>query len=153
MFELTTLIITAILCLLAGAILGIIANRSMSAEQQSNRDLEKRLEKAEEKLGDYQHKVSEHFAETSQLVNNLTQSYKEVHEYLASSALDLTNPDISRKLIEAGDGNLKSATHTEVEDAPIEAPRDWAPKPPGQKGQLSEDFGLHGDNEDQRSHA
>jgi uncharacterized membrane-anchored protein YhcB (DUF1043 family) len=116
----------------------------MSPEQQRSRDMENRLDKAESQLSDYQHQVSEHFADTSQLVNDLTQSYKNVHEYLANSALKLANPDLSRQLLEAGDGTLKSA-ETQQTDPKAEAiapARDWAPREPGQKGQLSEDFNL-----------
>lgn len=143
MFTLSTLVITAIAALLIGGAIGATAVKTMHPQEQLNRDLEKRLEKAEDKLKDYQEEVSEHFAETSQLVNNLTQSYKDVHEYLANSALKLTNPDISRQLIDAGDGKLLPAdTETPNEDASTEAPKDWAPKTPGDKGQLSEDFGL-----------
>jgi len=143
-FTLSTLIITAIAALLTGGAVGAILVKSLHPQEQQNREMEHRLESTENKLTDYQQEVSEHFAETSQLVNNLTQSYKDVHEHLANSALKLTNPDISRQLIEAADGKLlTSETSADTEDDnDTEAPRDWAPKNPGEAGQLSEEFGL-----------
>jgi uncharacterized protein len=143
-FTLSTLIITAVAALLAGGAIGAILVKSLHPQEQQNRDMEHRLESAENKLSDYQQEVSEHFAETSQLVNNLTQSYKDVHEHLANSALTLTNPDISRQLIEAGDGKLinSDTSGDKKDDTDTEAPRDWAPKNPGETGQLSEEFGL-----------
>lgn len=145
MFTLSTLVITAIAALIVGGAVGAVLVKSLHPQEQQNREMETRLENAENKLVDYQQEVSEHFAETSQLVNNLTQSYKDVHEHLANSALNLTNPDISRQLIDAGDGKLisneTSKAPTDKEDD-TEAPRDWAPKSPGETGQLSEEFGL-----------
>ena len=150
MFTLSTLIISAVAALLVGTAIGAILVKSMHPQEQQNREMENRLKNAEESLKDYQQEVSEHFAETSQLVNNLTQSYKDVHEYLANSALKLTNPDISRQLIDAGDGKLISNTAEENADdeSNTEAPRDWAPKTPGETGQLSEEFGLEKEAEE-----
>ncbi len=151
MFTLSTLIIAVIAALVTGAAVGALLVKSLHPQEQQNREMETRLDKAETKLTDYQQEVSEHFAETSQLVNNLTQSYKDVHEYLANSALKLTNPDISRQLIEAGDGKLISsaATQEKSDEEGTEAPRDWAPKNPGDTGQLSEEFGLDNKHEEE----
>ena len=143
MFEFTTLILVGVACLIIGSIIGALLSRSLSPQDQQNRQLESRLQESENKLRDYQNEVSEHFAETSQKVNKLTQSYKEVHEFLASSALKLTNPDISRQLIDAADGKLldsKPDSGKPTNDP--EQPKDWAPKSPGQMGQLSEGYGL-----------
>lgn len=142
MFELSTLIATGVGGLIGGCVIGALLARTMHPQEQQNRELETRLQQAEDKLNNYQHEVTEHFAETSQLVNNLTQSYKEVHEFLANGALKLTNPDISRQIIEAGDGKLISREKAEEADTHTEQPRDWAPKEPGETGQLSEEFGL-----------
>jgi len=141
-YSLSVLIITALAALITGAVIGAIGVKTMSPEQQRSRDMENRLAKAEAQLSDYQNQVSEHFADTSQLVNDLTQSYQNVHEYLANSALKLANPDLSRQLLEAGDGTLKPADTQQIETEAAAPARDWAPREPGQKGQLSEDFNL-----------
>ncbi len=147
MFTLTTLIVAVLAALLVGAALGTILTKSLNADQRHNRSLESRLREAEERLASYQQDVAEHFAETSKLVNSLTQSYKEVHQHLAGGALKLTNADISRQLVDEADGKLladdspTSDTGTSAHPLP-QAPRDWAPRSPGTKGQLSEDFDL-----------
>jgi uncharacterized protein len=144
-FTLSTLIITAIVVALLGAVAGAGIARSMRPQAQ---DLETRLQSAEEQLKVYQQEVSEHFLETSRLVNQLTQSYKEVHEHLADSALKLSNPEISRQLMEAGQGNLlESSPRTYTDADPAEAPKDWAPRQPGDAGQLSEGYGLTDDRD------
>ncbi len=142
MFTLSTLIVTTFVALLVGGALGAIVIKSVHPGEKQSRELEGRVKQAEEKLKDYQQDVSEHFAETSKLVNQLTQSYKEVHQHLADSALKLSNPDLSRQLIDAGNGKL--LTHDDEPEASdiTQPPRDWAPRTPDSKGQLSEDYGL-----------
>jgi len=141
-FSLSTLIITALISALAGCAIGVLIVRSNNPKQHQTRDLEQRLQQAEEKLGDYQQEVNEHFAQTSQLVNGLTQSYKDVHEYLANSALKLTDPAISQRMLEAAKGNLNEDEELNLDESNFEMPKDWAPKAPGQTGALSEEYGL-----------
>lgn len=140
MYSLSTLIITGLLCLLTGA--GVTATVLYAFRAQLlGRNLEQRLHHAETSLQGYQRDVAEHFAQTSQLVNNLTQSYREVHEHLASGALKLATPAISREILESANQGL-GGNKAYIRDQAIEPPRDWAPKAPGAKGTLSEDYDL-----------
>lgn len=148
MFSLSTLILTGLICALGGAVAGVLLNRTLQPQQQQNRELEQRLQQAEQKLNDYQSEVTEHFAQTSQLVNNLTQSYKDVHEHLANSALKLTSADISRQMLEAGDGKLLAEGDIELSEENVQPPRDWAPKAVGETGALSEEYGLREEREE-----
>lgn len=143
MFSLSTVIIACLITLAAGAIAGyLLAGRGAGA--QRNSELEKRLSDTEDKLHSYQRDVTEHFAQTAELVNNLTENYRAMHEHLANSALKLTTPEISRQLL----GNMKTTlpgegdSDTQLHADYVEAPRDWAPKRHGSKGTLSEDYGL-----------
>ena len=140
----STTIIIALICLAAGAVIGLLLARLSNPEQQQVRELEGKLQRAEDGLKDYQQEVTEHFVQTSGLINNLTQSYKAVHEHMAGSAMHLANPDISRQLVNAGTGKLtnNSADSTLSETQP-EPPKDYAPKAPG--GILSEGYGLKDD--------
>jgi len=139
-FELSHLIITGVGMLIAGGIIGLAIGRSTSQQSKAAETLKEELEQLKEEQRDYQHEVAEHFAETADLVNNMNQSYKAVHEHLANSALKLSNPDVSRQILEAGTSQpaLESQAMGELQ----EQPKDWAPKNPGDKGTLSEDFGL-----------
>lgn len=127
-----------------GGFAGAIISRTV-LPNDNQQDLEKKLQSSREELARYQEEVTGHFAETSQLVNNLTQSYKEVHEHLAKGALQLTNAEIGRKILAAGDPSIGIEAKDSLEDVPFEAPKDWAPKTPGQVGTLSEEFGLNED--------
>lgn len=146
MSSLSILIVAIVIALLIGIALGALATRASNPQQES-RQLEARLKDTEEKMLNYQQEVTEHFLQTSQLVNQLTQSYQDVHQHLADSALKLANPEISQRLLEAADGKLPAIDHTHVssndeDETEAVPPRDWAPKEPGATGQLSEEFGL-----------
>lgn len=45
-------------------------------------------------------------------------------------------------MLEAGDGNIGVEAGALLAETTVLPPRDWAPKTPGQKGTLSEEFGL-----------
>lgn len=146
MFSLGTLIITSILSLLIGAALGAVAFKLVTG-RSNVRALEERLHRSEEELKKYQQDVTQHFAQTSDLVNNLTRSYREVYEHLANSALKLTTPDLSRQILRSANTELLDDDKTYLSEEQFEVPRDWAPKKGA--GALSEDYGLHEEHEDE----
>ena len=138
MHSTSVLILVGILGLVLGALLAFLAVRGRGSVDRTQ-ELELRLREANNKIEDFQLQVNEHFDQTSQLVHNLTESYREVHEYLANSAMRLSSQDIGRQMLEAGSGKLSDNDESRQSVAP---PRDWAPKEPGAKGTLAEDFGL-----------
>lgn len=143
MYSFGTLIITGLICLLAGGAIGAVLFKMLNSRGQ-NRTLEERAYRAEEELKRYQQDVAEHFAKTSDLVNGLTQSYRDVYEHLANSALKLTTPALSRQILESANTRLLGTERTYLTEEQVEAPRDWAPK--SGTGQLSEEYGLNDDD-------
>lgn len=76
---------------LAGAFLAGLAlgrRRSRDAVERA-RDLEDRLQLAEDEMNRYRHEVSEHFGQTSKLLRDLTIQYRNVYEHLAEGARSL----------------------------------------------------------------
>jgi len=74
----------------------------------------------------------------------MAQSYRQIHEHLATSAIRLASPEVGRQLLKAGGSDLSLVDEEgnpliSAED--IQPPRDYAPKVPG--GILSEDYGLN----------
>ncbi len=137
MYPFEIILLAGVVMLLSGGVLGFLVARSwMPADRQ--RSLEQQVVSAKSDLDEYQKNVARHFLETSQKVSEVTQSYRELHEHLAKGALELANTEIGRKVIEAGE-----VTNIDrLEQVHIEAPRDWAPRMPGERGMLSEEFGL-----------
>lgn len=124
---------------------GLAIGWTLASRKRSKRDviidLETRLERALESRADYEADVAEHFAETAQLLNKLTNDYRAVYSHLASGAEKLCD----------GEVNISSAALenvTETADIPAQLvdvmqPLDYAPrKTPDEQGQLSETFGL-----------
>lgn len=147
MFSLTTLIGVAAVALIVGCLLGVLLSRTLSPQEQKARTLEAKLKDGEQQLMQYQQEVTQHFAQTASLVNTLTQSYKDVHEHLASDALKFANVDISRQLLKSSESS-DFLSEPNMDEKEIYAPKDWAPKTPGSEGTLSESFGLKDTDED-----
>lgn len=69
-----------------GAAVAYLLMRSDSKLQQRNDELKKQLEEAGQGLATYKQEVANHFMKTADLVNNMTDSYRSVHEHLAQGA-------------------------------------------------------------------
>lgn len=140
--------ILSIVLFFVGAALGALISRMMLPSKQ-NKSLENQLQASQEKLDSYQKEVSEHFEETSKLVQNLTQSYKDVHDHLAKGAGKLATAEVSEKMLSAGNPQDNALENQSTLDENAYAPpKDWAPKTPGETGMLSEEFGLKEEAED-----
>ena len=137
------MILIAAAFFLIGAGIGHLYSRKSGSGDSSVAELEKQLEQSEQQLKRYQQEVTEHFVTVSQLTTNMAQSYRHIHEHLATSAIRLASPEVGRQLLKAGGSDLSLVDEDgnpliSAED--IEPPRDYAPKVPG--GILSEDYGL-----------
>ena len=137
----TPTILIGLSCLALGLIIGFIMARTLHPKERERKELEDKLQQSQEQIKNYQQEVTEHFLKTSELVNNLSHSYRDVHEHLATGAMRLTNTDISRQMIDAGFGRHEN-TNVITGETP-EPPKDYAPKVPG--GILSEGYGLKED--------
>ncbi|PID65472.1 MAG: hypothetical protein CR975_07050 [Gammaproteobacteria bacterium] len=76
------LIVMGLVALLIGFLIGQIVGSSGSSTA-----------KAEKELQEYKAAVSEHFGKTADLVDNLTNSYRQVFEHLGSSARQLLSEE------------------------------------------------------------
>lgn len=129
---------------LLGLLLGWAAGKRSSADARKHRELTLRLDRVMQDKKAYEDDVVEHFSETAKLLNNLTESYREVHNHLAQGANELCQGKgpvsldhlQSRRDPDRIPGNL---TH-------LQPPLDYAPKTsPDEKGMLNEEFGLERD--------
>ncbi|MEZ5530286.1 MAG: DUF1043 family protein [Porticoccaceae bacterium] len=137
----TTILLTGLISLLAGLAAGLYLGRALHPKEQQRKDVEGRLKAAQDQLKDYQHEVTDHFAKTAKHLNELSHSYRALHDHFTSASTRLATPEVSRKLMDAGFGQLKEGKAA-MSELP-EAPKDYAPKVPG--GVLSEEYGLRDD--------
>jgi uncharacterized membrane-anchored protein YhcB (DUF1043 family) len=112
------------------------------------RELEEHLRSLQNKFDHYQDSVTQHFVTTAQLVNTVTQSYRELHEHLQHGAENLCadnrrhgsgNPAMAFERLEpprALQGTLADNHYA------MEPPRDYATKKPTDRGALDEEYGF-----------
>ena len=150
----SSLSVALLLCL--GFTVGAIATYLWIRKSGENTvdviELQKKLDKSEQHLKQYQQEVSQHFITISHLTASVTQSYRDINEQLVSSAMRLASPEIGRQLLKSGGSDLSLLDPNgnplvDLED--VEVPRDYAPKVPG--GILSEEYGLKDEQEDPKS--
>ncbi|BBB27262.1 YhcB family protein [Amphritea japonica] len=154
--------IIGIVTLAAGTLIGYLMGRS--GDNSGQQKLVDQLNEAQQELNEYKGQVNGHFEKTAELVNNLTESYREVHQHLAQGSESLCkgehspaqlNSDTQSKLTELTDNEQDEQIPTVTEEmAPepeepeaVEPPRDYAPKSPDEEGTLSEKFGLKKEQE------
>jgi len=128
--------------LLIGGILAFFWGRSSSDGSQQARELERKLDQVTREKKAYEERVTEHFMETANRLNSLTENYRSIHEHLADGARTLCGDSIEVKVDRlSGD---TGAMEDKLID--IEPPRDYAPKnSPGEPGMLNERFGIDRD--------
>jgi uncharacterized membrane-anchored protein YhcB (DUF1043 family) len=91
--------------LLAGLIIGasitIILRRRSGGSDQSVESLKRENER-------FREEVNEHFVQTAELINQLTDSYKAVFDHLSEGAEKLVEPEVIReRLPQVGDEEIR----------------------------------------------
>ncbi len=148
MYNLSELIVTGAVALLIGAGIGLFFSRIFTQDNRKNRELEKELQDANASLKNYQQEVSEHYVKTAKLVEDLTDSYRSVHNHLAEGAATLLSTRGAAPLMKTIPSREQIEAISELPGkGKVLPPLDYAPKrSPGEKGMLDESFGLDKEN-------
>ncbi|MEX0963606.1 MAG: DUF1043 family protein [Pseudohongiellaceae bacterium] len=136
--------LTAIACLAVGVVIGVVFSSRLNSSASRVQELENQIREIKDSHHSYRDNVSDHFSMTADLVQHMTESYREVYQHLASGAQDLCSDEVASKLLPAGsDAVFESSEETESAGS-LNPPKDYAAKQnPGQKGALSEEFGIN----------
>lgn len=112
-------ILVAVAFLAVGMVIGGFIGASSSKSAKEAKGLRSDLDQAHDELNAYKEQVRQHFSRTSELVNDMTSSYRAVHEHLASSAqnlcdgsvenLDLRTPELLVSSNSKGKTGLKNS--------------------------------------------
>lgn len=118
------------------------------------KELETLLTDLQGRHENYQHAVASHFEHSAELVNELTQRYRDMHQHLVDGARTLCenprrasedNPANNFQRLESPVNpslHYHSYGHDIADLADFEPPRDYATKQPSDKGMLDERFGF-----------
>jgi uncharacterized membrane-anchored protein YhcB (DUF1043 family) len=133
----------------AGGFGGYVLAKSRNPDTRV-RELEEHLTSLQSKYEHYQENVTQHFVSTAQLVNALSNNYREVHEHLRRGAETLcadnrrhgsNNPANAFERLDSTREKTLPGTLGDDHYA-LQPPRDYATKKPTEKGTLDEDFGF-----------
>jgi len=140
-YSQTILIAAGAALFILGLALGALLGRRSAPSAKRQREAELKLDQLLQEKKAYEDEVVEHFTETATLLNNLTESYRDVHNHLAKGANSLCmgkGPVSLDRLQESRDSSEIPANL-----ADIRPPLDYAPKTsPEEKGMLNEEFGI-----------
>lgn len=122
---------------LGGLIVGSLLVWLLLPSRRNRQRLEQEKQKALQELADYRKGVDSHFLKTAELVNNMTNAYRAVHEQLTEGAKTLCS-DENRLRVLSQTALTDNIIETDA-NAWLTQPLDYAPE---SQGTLSEDFGL-----------
>ncbi len=128
----TSIWLTGILFTVLGIVLGSIVTYLVVARNGRTRKLQDELDQLKDRFTDYRDQVTQHFMRTSELVQEMTQSYRAVYEHLASGAQNLCGGQIEAPRQNRADtsslgggGNAQTLTgdDAEIEELTGDMPR------------------------------
>ena len=135
MYSISAVITFTLAGTIAGLFIGIFFAQRKGDFSQRQADLEKQVLDMQQRQQSYQSEVSDHFQQTAQLLNQLTDSYKDVHTHLAKGAHLLAGAEAGASIKTLGSGQDEQASE---QSQPLTPPLDYAES----GGTLSEDFGI-----------
>ena len=136
--------LTAIACLVVGVVIGVVFSSRLNSSASRVLELENQIRDIKDNHLTYKDNVSEHFSLTADLVQHMTESYRDVYQHLASGAQDLCSNEVASKLLPAGSDAVFDSNEDSETTSGLNPPKDSAAKQyPSQKGALSEEFGIN----------
>lgn len=136
---------------------GIFINKSNIASSGKTEKLKSEKEALQAEFDEYKGSVADHFAQTSEMLGNLTENYVKVYQHLAEGSQSLTNAEhpalklgLSEKQLSASMKQIENGDETSADTTDMEVPRDYAPKLKDEdtEGTLSEAFSIKAGSED-----
>jgi uncharacterized membrane-anchored protein YhcB (DUF1043 family) len=125
--DTTSIWLIGILGLLLGIMLGSIATYLLVARNRRTHQLQLELNQLTERFTEYRDQVTQHFMRTSELVQEMTRSYRDVYEHLASGAQHLCGDSDERWQLDhrKTDEQLPDASDREAEPLSADEAADY----------------------------
>ena len=138
-----TIWLVGIASLALGLVIGAAFASRFGGGPARVRELEDQLRRLRESDQEYRENVSEHFSMTAELVKQMTESYKDVYQHLATGAQSLCSAEVASRLLPANTDAVFENGPAEADELGVLPPKDYATsQDPSRKGALAEDFGL-----------
>ena len=114
--------LVGMLILGVGILLGVVIARRTRHKKTHIRDLEEQLAQSREELAEYRTQVDDHFMITSELVDQMTASYRAVYLHMAKGAQTLCSRDYEAAHLKLAESNLFDTLPTDPEQVTDETP-------------------------------
>ncbi|MFT5484320.1 MAG: uncharacterized membrane-anchored protein YhcB (DUF1043 family) [Halieaceae bacterium] len=142
-YGIDVVVLTGLASLLVGLGAGLVFGRKLSADSLKQRELERHADRLAEEQKNYKHEVAEHFTDTAKLLRHLAESYRDVHNHLATGASTLCKDDRSGPILARLPDSILGDGGDKIDPSSVSQPLDYAPKSsPFETGMLNEEFGL-----------
>ncbi len=105
-----------------GLACGIAGAYLMTGNRQRIKELESRLASTQQQFDGYREQVSQHFMKTSDLVQKMTSSYRDVYEHLASGSQALCEDPVSTPQLDIPHQPVLGTDNRDDQEEPTEAP-------------------------------
>ena len=97
---------TGVLSFALGLVLGCIGTYLILGRYSHTAQLREELSELRERFSDYRDQVTRHFMHTSELVQEMTQSYRAVYEHLATGAQELCEGEVETPSLDTSNKDL-----------------------------------------------
>jgi len=112
-----TAALVAIFSLILGVVCGLLFGRATNAPYQEVQELKDSLNQVQSEFDAYKVEVTQHFTKTAELVNSMTDNYRNVHTHLAGGAQTLCSGALQLESM-----NDKDALEAQAEEITEEVP-------------------------------
>jgi len=116
--ETTSIWLVGVLGVLTGILLGSIITYLLVARNRKTHELQLELNQLTERFTEYRDQVTQHFMRTSELVQEMTRSYRDVYEHLASGAQNLCGDTDERWQLDHRETGEQLADESDQEAGP-----------------------------------
>jgi uncharacterized membrane-anchored protein YhcB (DUF1043 family) len=117
-------ILFLIIGLAFGGALGYVLKNTDSKLQRRNDELKKQLDEKDADIAVYKQDVANHFLKTADLVNNMTDSYRQVHEHLAQGANALCSEQLGVQQLDIRQTTLLDKAEETATNEAADKPQD-----------------------------
>lgn len=146
--DIGLVVIIVIVALFVGILLGFLFSKATSKDSSGN--IKNQMDSLQERFNDYQSEVATHFNTTASLAQKISQDYQDMQAHLANSVETLiADEELRIRLLAEIKTDTAPALDYSVEATVVtpatthnEAPKDYAPKTPGEIGTLDEEFAV-----------
>lgn len=115
----SSMLMVALLALLAGLAIGLVIAWLTFPRARSMRQTRQELDQAREEFDDFRHQVNDHFAQTSSLFREMTEKYREVYDHLSEGAQELCTRELPKVALDQAERRLPlAAPSAESDDRP-----------------------------------